>query len=113
METALTSGSNCLNSTPSERVTFQLDWFEDNNISINRRTEAEVPLFGQFIGNVNAETMEINLNRILNSACLETAMCQVSLNSEGTRGLRLKISWIEPNCDEEDCSFEKTLILFR
>lgn len=114
LETELLSENGCqLEAPENQRVSYQLDWFPDNRITMDQILEEDSPVEAQLEGTIDPVSMEFELINNLNSECGDTVECEVSLSGAQEAGISLVIKWIEPVCGEDNCNFQRTLRLYR
>lgn len=114
LESEIVGEDNCSNPyLESEPVSFLLNWFGDNRMTMNQVKKEFIRENGIFEGTVNPESLEVEWARKVDSACQTLVDCEVSIKPSLEPGLEMTISWTEEICGENGCVAIRTLILYR
>lgn len=114
LETEIAGGGSCSNPYPaSERVSFLLNWFGDNRITMDQIKKEFIRENGVFEGTVDPVSLEVEWGRKVDSACQTLVDCDVSIKASLEPGLEMTISWTEELCGENGCVANRSLILYR
>ena len=112
LETETVSDGDCANQfIESERLSYMLNWLADDRILIDQLQKAGELEYGVFTGSIISNTLDIEMERTIASACQDIVECEVSITGTSESGLEMIVRWTEQVCGEENCLAFRTLTL--